>query len=740
MYPFCGGSGGRRSHVFLTITGFALAASLRAAPLFGPWELERATGQPQQVTARFAVSLAAPHYRLQVVNGRPDGSGRISSAWVWLNGREVLGPGDFNQQTGMLQRFADLRPANEIQVRLAGAPGGRLIVEALALVGAGGGTVATAGGSLLTVPPGAVDTYVEIGLDEKTVGELPLALPDGYGFLGAVAVDVGDAVLAAEADLEIPAPDGLQGPVIVARIVNLEGLWRLALVDTASLTPEGRLKTDSPPFPGVRASGDYVFLSLPGGVGIIGAQVQTLTGEPVAGASLAVLRTSPGAPVAARAVQQAVAGSGGFVGLTDAAGFAAVPGVPANSEVTAVAVDPGHSGPAQAGLAQFSVGDVLANGVLGNWLQNLVVDHLFDLDDIPDAPEPCPCVTPLIAAPSRIPDAGGVFLPGATRDVKVYCGVEDVTISTDLPSLGLQLLTTGAAVVVTEYTVRDPDIATVSPGGPDRATVTAQSRGTTAIAIETELFRLSKAGTVLQVDSCGATGAVDPVVVDCPAGQLWDPGSQSCRRPRLSVQRVGSLAVDGFVASVLDSRIHCGLACQAEFGQGETVILGAGPLPDTDAVFIEWGGDCSPCGTSSACPLVMQADASCTARFECSTALTGTVTLTASRDAGASSLPVPSCGNTIRIVVTVPDNMISGSGTTGNCGRGDNRVGIRVCPPNAGCTGFTVQAGQGQGLDICHAFDQILGPYEIPNPRRRGTVLVFEAVTEKPSTARIEFQ
>ncbi|HEX5716616.1 MAG TPA: hypothetical protein VF179_10685 [Thermoanaerobaculia bacterium] len=700
----------------------------------------RATGQPQQVTARFEILLAAPHYRLQVGNGRPDGSSRISSAWVRLNGREVFGPSDFNQQVGALQRFVDLRPVNEIQVGLAGAPGGRLTVEALALVGAGGGTVATTGGTHLTVPPGAVDTYVEIGLEEKTVGELPLALPAGYAFLGAVAVDVGNVVLSSEADLEIPAPDGLQGPVIVARIVNLEGMWRLVLVDTASLTPEGRLKTDSPPFPGVRASGDYVFLTLPDDVGIVGAHVRTLIGEPVEGAALAVLRTLPGAPIVSGAVQQAVAGDGGFVGLADATGFAAVPGVPAHSEVTVVAIDPGRSGPAQAGLVQFSVGNVLANGLMGNWLQNVIVHQLFDLDDIPDAPAPCPCVA-LSPVPAKIPDSGGVFLPGETRDLKVDCGGEDVTISTDLPSVGLQLLTTGLAVVDTRYAPKDPDVVTVSESSSSgKAIVTARQRGTTSIVIDTKLSRLFKVGSLLQVQTCSAAGIVKPVDVDCPAGLTWDAALQLCRRPRLSVQRVGSLADDGIVISVLDGRIDCGSACQAEFDHGESVILGAGPLPDTDADFIEWGGDCSSCGTSSACPIQIQTDTTCTARFECSAAPSGSVTLTASRDAGPSSIPVPSCGKTIRIVVIVPNNMISGSGTTGNCGRGDNRVGIRVCPPNAGCTGFTVQAGQGQGLDICHAFDQILGPYEILNPRRRGTSLVFEAVTEKLSSATIEFQ
>ncbi|HWM93290.1 MAG TPA: hypothetical protein VN493_21185 [Thermoanaerobaculia bacterium] len=718
----------------LAISVLVLAASLEANPLYGPRELVRETGKPQEITERFEVSVTAPHYRLQVVNGLPDGSGRTSSSWVWLNGSQVFGPSDFNQGVGRLQRFVDLLPSNEIRARLTGKPGGRLTLEAMAMVGAGGGTVATSGGTRLRVPPGAVEDYVDVSVEEKAIEELPLSLPPGYTFLGAVAVDIGSAVLSSEADLEIPAPDSVEGPVIVARIVSLEDTWHLALVDTASLTPEGGLKTDSPPFPGVRASGDYVFLAMPEDVGIVGTHILDLNGDPVEGASFVVLMSSPGT----EGFQPAVGGLGGFVGQADATGFAAVPGVPSNSDVVAVAIDPGRSGPgsgpAQAGLVQFSVGNVLANGLLGNWLQNLIVHHVFNLDDIPDVPRPCPC-SALSPFPHEIPDPGGVFLPGETRDLEVLCGGTRVTTSTDLPDAALQILTTGLEVVVTKYVPKDPDIVSVSQGL-DKAIVTAKERGTTLIAIGTEIYSLYKLGNVLQVQACGANGSVNPVVVDCPPGKIWDPVLQVCRRLRLSVQRVGSMADDGIVTSV-PAGIQCGSDCQDEFDHGGTVLLQAGVL-NPDAAFIEWGGDCAPCGTVSDCPILMQADTSCTAKFECAAAPTGTAILTASRDAGSSSMPVPRCGNTIRIRITVPNNMISGSGTTGNCGRGDVRVAVRVCPPNAGCTGFTVHAGQGQGLDICHAFDQFLGPFEIPNPRQPGSHLSFEAVTEKLSTATIE--
>jgi hypothetical protein len=117
-----------------------------------------------------------------------------------------------------------------------------------------------------------------------------------------------------------------------------------------------------------------------------------------------------------------------------------------------------------------------------------------------------------------------------------------------------------------------------------------------------------------------------------------------------------------------------------------------------------------------------------------------TATLTSQRDIGPVSLSVPRCGDRIKITIIVPNNMISGSGTTGDCGRGDARVAVSVCPPNAGCQGFVYSAGQGQGLDICHDFDQTLGPQFINNPRADGTQLIFTAVTERTSIATIEFQ
>ncbi len=111
--------------------------------------------------------------------------------------------------------------------------------------------------------------------------------------------------------------------------------------------------------------------------------------------------------------------------------------------------------------------------------------------------------------------------------------------------------------------------------------------------------------------------------------------------------------------------------------------------------------------------------------------------LQSSRNLGPAGQTIPVTGGTIRVKVLVPGNMIRGSGTTGDCGRGDARVDLRVCPQGAGCTGVTIQAGQGQGLNICHQFDETLGPFSFVNPSVPSS-FSFNAVTEKISTAEVE--
>lgn len=110
-------------------------------------------------------------------------------------------------------------------------------------------------------------------------------------------------------------------------------------------------------------------------------------------------------------------------------------------------------------------------------------------------------------------------------------------------------------------------------------------------------------------------------------------------------------------------------------------------------------------------------------------------TLTSSRDLGGASIPIPFPGGRIRGTITIPSNMIRGKGTTGDCGRGDARVEIRVCPFGSGCTGSTWQGGH--HIAICHDFTETL-TFDILNPNTACSHFSFNAITEKTSTVQVE--
>jgi hypothetical protein len=102
--------------------------SSAAAPvnLFGPKEYARTTGTPNEFSERFDNCEPQSQYQLVVENGNPDGTQRLSSASVLLNGTEVLRPNELNQQIGRLERPIPVSPINMLSVRLASGPDGVL--------------------------------------------------------------------------------------------------------------------------------------------------------------------------------------------------------------------------------------------------------------------------------------------------------------------------------------------------------------------------------------------------------------------------------------------------------------------------------------------------------------------------------------------------------------------------------------------------------------------------------------
>jgi len=104
------------------------ATSSIAATTFGPKQFTRRAGPPQTYTESFP-GCGAPPCRLVVVNGDADGNHRVSSASVFVNGKPVLGPGNFNQRVDRIVLPVALVPSDDVKVVLASAPGSFLTLS-----------------------------------------------------------------------------------------------------------------------------------------------------------------------------------------------------------------------------------------------------------------------------------------------------------------------------------------------------------------------------------------------------------------------------------------------------------------------------------------------------------------------------------------------------------------------------------------------------------------------------------
>lgn len=104
--------------------GFADGAPVIAALVFS-----RDRGEPR--TERVAFSLPAGAlgpFTLEVRNGGASGDAAVSSAEIAVNGVPVVRPDDFRPSARLIERSVTLVSDNELAVRLAGAPGGRISV------------------------------------------------------------------------------------------------------------------------------------------------------------------------------------------------------------------------------------------------------------------------------------------------------------------------------------------------------------------------------------------------------------------------------------------------------------------------------------------------------------------------------------------------------------------------------------------------------------------------------------
>jgi hypothetical protein len=114
----------------------AAAQVTASTPVFGPTTYTRTTGAPNQYTTTFtAPAWITSPYDLHIVNGDSSGKdrvyGAISSATITLNGVQIAGPSDFNQNVATLDRSVTLQATNTLQVSLASKPGSFLTINVL---------------------------------------------------------------------------------------------------------------------------------------------------------------------------------------------------------------------------------------------------------------------------------------------------------------------------------------------------------------------------------------------------------------------------------------------------------------------------------------------------------------------------------------------------------------------------------------------------------------------------------
>lgn len=108
---------------WLVLALFAPFSHASTVTVFGPETFERGKGKPVTETRSFAVSNPRADALLRIeVN-------RVSSAVITINGVQVFGPSDFNQNVTFLESAVALLAENELAVELRGNPGGTLTVE-----------------------------------------------------------------------------------------------------------------------------------------------------------------------------------------------------------------------------------------------------------------------------------------------------------------------------------------------------------------------------------------------------------------------------------------------------------------------------------------------------------------------------------------------------------------------------------------------------------------------------------
>src|SRR5215813_14913447 len=98
--------------------------------VYGPQRFTRLTGQAVNNVQNFSLPAdAIAPFSIQVENGAPEGSNRVSSATIKLNGADLYTPSDFNQNVSSLTKTVTLTATNTLEVKLTSAAGSYLTIS-----------------------------------------------------------------------------------------------------------------------------------------------------------------------------------------------------------------------------------------------------------------------------------------------------------------------------------------------------------------------------------------------------------------------------------------------------------------------------------------------------------------------------------------------------------------------------------------------------------------------------------
>src|SRR6266478_1159183 len=114
--------------IFLATTSAVRAGTFTA---FGPKNYTRGTGAPVTITDTFCALNSTTQYTLKVFNGGMQNSQAeiVSSSVITLNGVQVLGPNNFNQNISEVDVPVTPQASNTFSVQVRGQPGGVLTIQ-----------------------------------------------------------------------------------------------------------------------------------------------------------------------------------------------------------------------------------------------------------------------------------------------------------------------------------------------------------------------------------------------------------------------------------------------------------------------------------------------------------------------------------------------------------------------------------------------------------------------------------